>query len=76
MENLANGETFSRSQVDDLPIRISPSDVGEAEMSTHICVAHVCVDQVKVWVVFIHSPGKIKCPHFLLTITLLLFLSH
>ena len=52
MENLANGETFSRSQVDDLPfagpIRISPPDIGEAEMSTHVCVPHVCVDQVEV----------------------------
>ena len=65
VENLANGETLSRSQVDDLPfavaIRISPAHIGEAEMSFMCQVTHVCVDQVEASVAFIHSPGKVKC---------------
>ena len=51
MENLADGETFGRSEVDHLPfalpIRISPADEGETKMSAHVCSAHVCVDQME-----------------------------
>ena len=45
MENLANGETFFRSQVDDLSFAVarsvSPANIGEAKVSTYIYVAHV-----------------------------------
>ena len=70
VENLANGETFGRSQVDHLsfalPIRISPADEGETKMSAHICSAHVCVDQVEAWVAFVHFPAKVKCVYYFL----------
>ena len=65
VENLADGETFGRSQVDHLPFAlprsISSPYIGEAKMSiSRVFVAHVCVDQMEVWVAFVHFPAKVK----------------
>ena len=66
VENLADGETFGRSQVDHLPVAvtrsISSAHVGKAKMNiSRVFVAHVCVDQMEVWVAFVHFPAKVKC---------------
>ena len=71
VENLANGETFGRSQVDHLSFAlttrsISPADEGETKMSAHVCSAHVCVDQMEAWVAFVHFPAKVKCVYYFL----------
>ena len=51
MKNLPNGEAFTGSKVDNLPfaiaIAISPPNIGETKVSSMICVAHICEDQVK-----------------------------
>ena len=54
MENLANGETARCSQVDNLSSPIHPANVGEATVSRVFSVAHVCVNQVRARVAFVH----------------------
>ena len=54
MEDLANGETARFSQVDRLSSPIHPANVGEATVGCVFCVAHVCVNQVRVRVTFVH----------------------
>ena len=55
MENLANGETARRSQIDSLSSPIHPANVGEATVGCVFCVAHVCVNQVRARVTFVHE---------------------
>ena len=64
MKNLANVETFFGSKVDDLPfavtLRISPAHIREANVMLMCKVAHVCEDQMKTLIAFVHPPGEVR----------------